>query len=122
MDLSGGLPIDPAHPHVLAVADPGGLVAESDEADNLASFRTFVIGAVAHGLEFTPGTPAWIGTMTDSLRNEGYDAAIPFDWSSTSSLPIPGMTILAGQRWPLPSRRPHSNCTPAGRGTSSTCI
>ena len=38
--LPGGLPIDPAHPYVLAVADPGNVVAESNEADNLASFRT----------------------------------------------------------------------------------
>jgi hypothetical protein len=96
--LPGGLPIDPAHPYVLAVADPGGVVAKSDETNNVGSFRTFVIGAVAHGLELTPGTPAWIGVMAASLRREGYDAAIPFDWSTFSSLPFPGATALAGQR------------------------
>lgn len=96
--LPGGLPIDPAHPYVLAVADPGNVVAESNEADNLASFRTFVIGAVAHGLELNPGTPAWIGTMAASLRGVGYDVAIPFDWSRFSSLPVPGLSTLAGQQ------------------------
>ena len=33
-----------------AVADPGGQVAELSRSDNVASFRTWIVGAVVHGL------------------------------------------------------------------------
>lgn len=95
--LAGGLPIDPAHPYVLAVADPADQGAGTPVGPGVAEFRTFVIGAVVHGLEYTPGPPAWGSVMANSLKADGYDVAIPFDWSNISSLPIPGMTTLAGQ-------------------------
>lgn len=98
--LAGGLPIDPAHPFVLAVADPQDVIAGSEDpkdTHDTASFRTFIIGAVAHGFELTPGFPPWVGTMANSLKKDGYDATIAFDWSATSGLPAPGMTVLAGQ-------------------------
>ena len=36
--------------------------------------------------------------MAASLRGVGYDVAIPFDWSRFSSLPVPGLSTLAGQQ------------------------
>ena len=54
--LPEALAIDPSHPYVLAVADPSGEIAESDEGDNTASFRIFTIGAVPTGSSSSPGT------------------------------------------------------------------
>jgi hypothetical protein len=36
--------------------------------------------------------------MAASLRQDGYDVAIPFDWSTLSRLPIPGAASIAGQQ------------------------
>ena len=96
--IAGGVPIDPAHPYVLAVANPDHSVPESDQGNDLASFHVYVIGAVTHGLELTPGLPAWVPLMASALKADGYDVAIPFDWSQTSRLPIPGQTQAAGMR------------------------
>ena len=96
--LAGGLPIDPAHPYVLAVADPQDTRAASDDSNHTASFRTYVIGAVTHGFELTAGLPAWVTTMANSLKQDGYDATIAFDWWPDSTLPVPGMTALAGAK------------------------
>jgi hypothetical protein len=99
--IPGGLPIDPAHPYVLAVANPTGGVVESDAAhdtNDTASFRTFLIGAVSHGFELTPGLPAWVPIMANSLKQDGYDATIAFDWSASSKIPAPGLAVAAGGR------------------------
>jgi hypothetical protein len=96
--LSDPLAIDPSHPYVLAVADPLGVIAESHEGDNTASFRIFTIGAVSHGFELTPGASAWVDVMADSLEQAGYDVGIAFHWDALSDLPIPGMTTLAGSQ------------------------
>lgn len=89
--LPRGLSIDPEHPFVLAVADP-------EDTNNTAYFRTYVIGAVTHGFELTAGPPAWVTTMANSLKQDGYDASIAFDWWPDSTLPVPGMTVLAGAK------------------------
>lgn len=98
--VPGGLPIDPAHKFVLAVADPEHAVTESDasnDTNDMAFFRTFIVGAVTHGLEFRPGTPPWILATAAELKQDGYDDAIAFDWSGFSNLPEPGVTQAAGQ-------------------------
>jgi hypothetical protein len=78
------------------VADPLGTIAETNEDNNTASFRIFVIGAVSHGFELSPGDSAWVDVMAGSLEQDGYDVGIAFHWDDISSLPIPGMTNLAG--------------------------
>jgi hypothetical protein len=95
--VSGGLPIDPARPFVLAVADAPGGVAEADEANNVASFRKYVIGGVTHGL-VTGGLPPWVTRTAVALRADGYDRTVAFDWSSASALPLPGQAAAAGRR------------------------
>jgi hypothetical protein len=92
--LPRGLSIDPEHPFVFAVADP----EDTNDTNNTAYFRTYVIGAVTHGFELTAGLPAWVTTMANSLKQDGYDASIAFDWWPDSTLPVPGMTVLAGAK------------------------
>jgi hypothetical protein len=93
--VSAGLTIDPSHPYVLAVADAGGQVAETNEANNVASFRKYVIGGISHG---TDPAPLWEGTLTASLRAGGYDRVVPFFWIAQSFAPVPGLAVAAGQR------------------------
>ncbi len=90
------LPPDAAHPYVFVAADPGGKLAETSEANNTQYFRIFLIGAVTHGFEMTPGVPAWATALADTLR-QGYDAAFAFDWSRISMLARPGMTQRAAR-------------------------
>ena len=88
--LDDGLPPNPERPFVLVVADPENAVAESDEADNTASFRKHVIGVVTHGgvqpADWIYG-PAWQLRMGSNLRAEGYDDVIAFNWVSESRTP-----------------------------------
>ena len=88
--LDDGLPPNPERPFVLVVADPEDAVAESDEADNTASFRKHVIGVVTHGgiqpEDWIYG-PAWQLRMGSNLRAEGYDHVIAFNWVSESRTP-----------------------------------
>lgn len=93
--VPGGLGIDPAHPFIMAVADPGGQVSETDEANNVASFRKYVIGAISHG---TDAAPAWEPVMAASLTALGYDRVVPFVWAAESVVPVPGQAVAAGQR------------------------
>ena len=88
--LDDGLPPNPERPFVLVVADPEDAVAESDEADNTASFRKHVLGVVTHGgiqpEDWIYG-PAWQLRMGKNLRAEGYDHVIAFNWVSESRTP-----------------------------------
>jgi hypothetical protein len=95
--LAQALDIDPGMKYVLAVANPGGQAAESDTSNDVASFRTWIVGAVTHGLEFSSfgEFPSWVTTMTSSLRADGYDAAIPYDWSALSTVPAPSAIVQA---------------------------
>jgi hypothetical protein len=95
--LAGELALDPARPFVLVVADPDGRVQEADEANNSASFRKYVIGAVTHGYQALGTMPAWVGQTAATLHTLGYDAALAFDWADWSNDPVPGRAILAGQ-------------------------
>jgi hypothetical protein len=87
--IAGGLTLNPEHPYVLAVADTAAAQASGDPRAT-ASFRTFVVGVVTHGgLQDTHAnsTPLWELVMARSLRREGYDAVIPFNWVSSSNQP-----------------------------------
>jgi hypothetical protein len=89
---------DPAHPFVLAVADPASLLAGGDATNQVAAFRIYTIGAVTHGLEFSATDALWVNTAAAGLRADGYDLAVPFFWLDTSSSPIAGQTQAAGAR------------------------
>lgn len=91
--LAGGLAPNPDHPYVLVVADPTHQLAGSsaaNPADHTAEFRTHVIGVVTHGgvqpKEWKHG-PLWERQMAAGLRQQGYDAVIPFNWVAQSNHP-----------------------------------
>ena len=88
--LPQGLPPDPARPFVMAVADPAHALTGVTETQNTASFRTYVIGVVTHGglqpQSWRAGVP-WELRMAHSLKADGYDAVIPYNWVAVSSNP-----------------------------------
>ena len=97
VSLPSEMPIDPARKYVLAVADPRGLVSESDESNNDdAHFRKLALGVVTHGYEITGVMPTWVNQMAQRLKLDGYDRTIPFDWADMSNDPIPGQAVIAG--------------------------
>ena len=87
--LAGGLPINPEHPYVVVVADPAS--ASSGDPGRSASFRKVVIGVVTHGgLEYShwdKDGPPWERQMANSLRAQGYDDVIAYNWVAKSSTP-----------------------------------
>jgi hypothetical protein len=90
LPLAGGLPPNPQHPFVLVVADPANAIAESSKADNTASFRKYVIGIITHGgvqPKSWKNGPPWELRMAADLRNQGYDAVIPYNWVAESNHP-----------------------------------
>jgi hypothetical protein len=97
--LPGGLPPDPEHPYVLAVADPSRAVNGGAENQDTVSFRKFVIGVLTHGgfqsKSDKEGAP-WALKMAHSLRAQGYDVVIPYNWVSESS--TPGAAAKQGPR------------------------
>jgi hypothetical protein len=97
------LPTDPAHPYVFVAADPADRVPETDESNNVASFRKRVLGVVTNGLIPTGflapfgARPEWVYQTAALLHDtQMYDVAIPFDWSFISVLPIPQVAVRAG--------------------------
>jgi hypothetical protein len=87
--LTAGLPPYPSKPYVLVVADPGSPSAAAS-ADQTASFRTYVIGIVTHGAMINTSWkhgPPWELQTAAILRQQGYDAVIPFNWVTESSKP-----------------------------------
>jgi hypothetical protein len=87
--LPGGLPPNPEHPYVVVVANPGAPGAT--DPGRAADFRVYTIGVIVHGgLQHTDAHhegPPWEATMAGSLRSEGYDLVIPFDWVAESGHP-----------------------------------
>jgi hypothetical protein len=96
--LGGEIPIDPARPYVLAVADPNNAIDESNETDNTGQFRKLALGVVTHGFEPSGRAPAWLHDMADGLRREGFARVIEFDWAASSRIAFPGLATLAGWR------------------------
>jgi hypothetical protein len=96
--LPDGLPPNPKHPYVLVAADPEVAVASGDPRLT-ASFRKYVIGVVTHGglqNKHWRNGPPWELKMATSLRWQGYDAVIPYNWVSQSSQP--GAAAKQGRR------------------------
>jgi hypothetical protein len=99
VSLPQGLPLNPEHPYVLVVADPAHAAGGVTEEGNPAAFRTYTIGVVTHGgiqpQSWRRGVP-WELRMADSLRTEGYDAVIAYNWVPQSG--HPGAAARQGPR------------------------
>ncbi len=91
--LNDPLGILPEAPYILVVAS-----GDADDSDNVASFRKWTIGAVTHGFEANGRMPSWVASTANALRQQGYDAALPFNWARLSNLPRPGITELVARR------------------------
>ena len=94
--LAAELPIDPTRPYVLVAADPLHAIAESAEANNVASFRKLALAAVVHGLQPNGQMPAWVETAAAGLTRQGFAAVIPFDWAAVSRQSNRGAVAWAG--------------------------
>ncbi len=94
--IPGGLPLNPEHPYVLAVANPNS--TDPTSPPSTASFRTYTIGVVTHGgiqdQAWKKYGPPWTLKMAQSLRAEGYDQVIAYNWVSQSS--SPGKAVKQG--------------------------
>jgi hypothetical protein len=96
--LPNGLPIDPQQPYVLVVADPNSSSAATNPTQT-ASYRTYSIGIVTHGgLQNTHWQygPAWEIATAVTMKRDGYDAVIPYNWMAASDLP--GRAAMQGPR------------------------
>ena len=85
--VPGGLPENPQHPYVLAVADPTIAQATADPS-MVGSFRVYSIAIVTHGgIQNTSwkNGPPWELVMAKTLQAQGYDDVIPYNWASVSS-------------------------------------
>jgi len=87
--LPQGLPPFPEKPYVLVVADPSSSSATTDP-EQTASFRTYTIGIVTHGgIQDTSWKhgPPWELQIATLMKQEGYDAVIPYNWVAQSGTP-----------------------------------
>jgi len=87
--LPQGLPPFPEKPYVLVVANPSSSSATT-EPEQTASFRTYTIGIVTHGgIQDTSWKhgPPWELQIAQMIKQEGYDAVIPYNWVSQSGTP-----------------------------------
>ena len=87
--LPGGLPPNPEHAYVVVVADPNSPGATNPGRS--ADFRVYTIGVIVHGgiqpQSWKNTGPPWEQTMANSLRAEGYDLVIPWNWVAESGHP-----------------------------------
>lgn len=97
VSLAQPLGINPAEKFVLAVADPSDQTGQTSRAMDDASFRTWIVGAVTHGLEFDGVFPSWVTSMAAGLKADGYDAAIAFNWAQLSVVAAAGTAAEAAQ-------------------------
>ncbi|MFO0890899.1 MAG: hypothetical protein U0790_17370 [Isosphaeraceae bacterium] len=87
--LSAGLTLDVQEPYVLVVAD-AGVPRLAPDPSSTASFRKYTIGVVTHGAMINPSWkhgPPWQLQTAAILRQQGFDAVIPFNWAGQSSKP-----------------------------------
>ena len=100
---------DPTHRYVVTTADDQGTFDPADETSPpYSSFRIWLVGAVAHGLDgdgWSPTSPSyfpapylnWVDTMASQLQtSDGYDVGIPFHWEKQSVSKQTDQTVIAG--------------------------
>jgi hypothetical protein len=96
--LPAGLPPYPLKSYVLVVADPATGTANQDP-EQTAAFRTYVIGIVTHGGLINSSWkhgPPWELQTAVIMKQQGYDAVIPYAWVTDSSKP--GRAAMQGPR------------------------
>ena len=84
-------------------------------------FPHLVIGIVTHGALINPSWkhgPPWQLQTATILKQQGYDAVIPFNWVSESSKP--GMRPGRACGWPGRSSRRRAGSPRLGRSTSTS--
>jgi hypothetical protein len=89
LSVPGALGLDPGQPFVVVAAD----------GNRTTSFRTASLAVIVHGGIENPSWkngPPWELVMARSLRAQGYDAVVPFNWVSESSKP--GAAAAQGRR------------------------
>lgn len=97
--IAAGLHPDPTHEYVTLVADPNNYVGIPDDPNHVTYFRKFVLGVVVHGFQLQgglTGVPAWENQAAALLTTIGYNAVIPFNWTSNSNFKAPGVTEYEG--------------------------
>jgi hypothetical protein len=95
------LPPNQSLPYIVVVADGDNNVTEDPASTNVAYFRTFVLGAVAHGFNSTTSTttPSWETRMANELQTvDHYDGVIAFNWMATARLQRSGQAVAAGDQ------------------------
>lgn len=98
LTLPSGLPIDTAHPYVLVVANPQSPQSLADPTQT-ASFRKYTIGVVTHGgiqNQSWKNGPPWQLQIATLMKQQGYDAVIPYNWVRESS--TAGAAVKQGPR------------------------
>lgn len=98
INLPDGLPIDTAHPYVLAVANPQSPQAVADPGQT-ASFRKYTVGVVTHGgiqNRSWKNGPPWQLQIGQLMKQRGFDAVIPYNWVRESG--TPGAAVKQGPR------------------------
>ena len=96
--LPAGLSPYPLKPYVLVVADPATGTATQDP-EQTAAFRTYAIGIVTHGGLINSSWkhgPPWELQTAVIMKQQGYDAVIPYAWVTDSSKP--GRAAMQGPR------------------------
>jgi hypothetical protein len=88
LTIPDGLPPTPERPYTLVVANPSDPAAGADPAAT-ASFRSYTIGVVTHGglinKAWKKHGPPWELVIARSMRDQGFDQVIPYNWVSESS-------------------------------------
>lgn len=90
-----GLPINPARPYVLVVANPD---PAATPPGHVASFRKHTLAVITHG-GVQPRSwkqVPWQMRMAEGLRQQGYDQVVPFNWIADSR--NPGAAARQGRR------------------------
>ncbi|MGD0768541.1 MAG: hypothetical protein ABSB42_10155 [Tepidisphaeraceae bacterium] len=86
--------------YIVVVADADAAVTEAAGSVNTAYFQTFMLGAVAHGLELTGTTiPTWESTMASNLvTDDHYNYVIAFNWVTASRQAKSGVAVASGNQ------------------------
>jgi hypothetical protein len=100
VSIPDGLPPDPSHPYVLAVANPSGTVQESDsgaDPNDTAFLRVISIGFVVPGFNFKENPDlTWANNIVAGLKSDGYDSEGVLSWNWTLAGGHTGGIVNAG--------------------------
>ena len=91
LSIPSGLPPTPAMPYVVVRANVDNSIAESDKTNDTAAFHTYSIAVITHGglqpKSWRAGGPPWENHLAATLRQQGFDQVIAYNWVAASSTP-----------------------------------